>query len=242
MFDLVADVEAYPRFVPLCEQPGRPRARGRRASSEILVADMTVAYKVVRETFTTRVALDRPALTIDASISTGRSAISTAAGRSCRTAQGGCIVRFAIDYEFRSRMLAGVDGRGLRPRFRKFAEAFEARADAVYGSDKRALASPDALINGYRTPVGSAPPKEPRRMPSIERAGRAAGARDRRRPRSACHLHGGALPQRLPAVRHPADVRQDDPAAARRVAGGLVGGDGVLPGGCCSPAMPTRTG
>ena len=59
MFELVADVEKYPRFVPLCQSL---HVRGRRMLAdgrEVLVADMTVAYKVFRETFTSQVVLDR---------------------------------------------------------------------------------------------------------------------------------------------------------------------------------------
>src|SRR5436190_778228 len=60
MFDLVADVERYPEFVPLCRAL---RVRQRISEPEgvdILVADMTVSYKLVREAFTSRVTLDRP--------------------------------------------------------------------------------------------------------------------------------------------------------------------------------------
>ena len=65
MFDLVADVERYPEFVPLCQRPeGAPAHAGRRRASRSIVADMTVAYKLMRETFRSRVTLDRPKLQI----------------------------------------------------------------------------------------------------------------------------------------------------------------------------------
>ena len=64
MFDLVADVERYPEFVPLC-QSLRIRQRTPRADgTEVIVADMTVSFKLVRESFTSRVTLDRPNLKI----------------------------------------------------------------------------------------------------------------------------------------------------------------------------------
>ena len=63
MFDLVADVERYPEFVPLC-QSLRVRKRMQVAGKDVIVADMTVAYKVIHESFTSRVALDRPNLEI----------------------------------------------------------------------------------------------------------------------------------------------------------------------------------
>ena len=63
MFDLVADVEHYPEFVPLC-QSLRVRKRIHEGGKDVIVADMTVAYKLVRETFTSRVTLDLPNLEI----------------------------------------------------------------------------------------------------------------------------------------------------------------------------------
>ncbi|MEA2975471.1 MAG: coenzyme Q-binding protein, partial [Alphaproteobacteria bacterium] len=64
MFDLVADVEKYPQFVPLCQALKVKKRMPSGESAEILVADMTVAYKVIRETFTSRVTLDKPKLQI----------------------------------------------------------------------------------------------------------------------------------------------------------------------------------
>src|ERR1700681_1046387 len=63
MFDLVADIERYPEFVPLCRSM-RVRRRTQLADREVVVAEMTVAYKLIRETFTSRVTLDRERLAI----------------------------------------------------------------------------------------------------------------------------------------------------------------------------------
>jgi len=64
MFELVADVERYPEFVPLCRSL-RVRKRSTEADDrEIIIADMTVAYKLIYETFTSRVTLDRAGLEI----------------------------------------------------------------------------------------------------------------------------------------------------------------------------------
>jgi len=64
MFDLVADMNSYPEFVPLC---AGMRVRGRNQVSdgvEVATAAMTVAYKMFHETFTTRVTMNRPELWI----------------------------------------------------------------------------------------------------------------------------------------------------------------------------------
>jgi coenzyme Q-binding protein COQ10 len=64
MFDLVADIERYPQFVPLCSAL-RVRSRTEEPEGvEIVVADMTVAFKLLHETFQSRVTLDRPNLQI----------------------------------------------------------------------------------------------------------------------------------------------------------------------------------
>src|ERR1700730_841045 len=64
MFDLVADVERYPEFVPLCKSLKIRQRTARPDGTEIVVADMTVSFKVVREGFTSKVTLDRPNLKI----------------------------------------------------------------------------------------------------------------------------------------------------------------------------------
>ncbi len=64
MFDLVADVERYPEFVPLCQSLKIRQRTPKADGTEIVIADMTVSFKLVRETFTSRVTLDRPNLKI----------------------------------------------------------------------------------------------------------------------------------------------------------------------------------
>jgi coenzyme Q-binding protein COQ10 len=62
MFDLVADVERYPEFVPLCRELKVRKRIPEPEGVEILIADMTIAYKLIHETFASRVTLDRPNL------------------------------------------------------------------------------------------------------------------------------------------------------------------------------------
>src|SRR5271169_4550408 len=64
MFDLVADVEHYPEFVPLCRSLSVCKRTNEAEGRQLIVADMTVAFKLIRETFTSRVTLDRPKLEI----------------------------------------------------------------------------------------------------------------------------------------------------------------------------------
>ena len=133
MFDLVADIEKYPQFVPLC-QSLRVRSRTPKGQGpEILVADMTVAYKLIRETFTSRVTLDRPALTILVEYLDGPFSRMENRWKFRELNANACEVEFFIDYEFRSRILAMLMGAMFDAAFRRFAVAFEKRADQVYG-------------------------------------------------------------------------------------------------------------
>src|SRR3954463_12146492 len=58
MFGLVADMERYPEFLPLCER-NVVHSRLRRGDAEVVVAEMTVAYKFFRESFRSRVTLEK---------------------------------------------------------------------------------------------------------------------------------------------------------------------------------------
>ncbi|OQW57126.1 MAG: ubiquinone-binding protein [Proteobacteria bacterium SG_bin9] len=132
MFDLVADVERYPEFVPLC-QSLKVRQRTTDAEGrEVIVADMTVSFKLVRESFTSRVTLDRPNLKI--LVEYLRGPFSKLENRWTFTARGedASDVGFFIAYEFKSRMLAILMGAMFDAAFQRFVSAFEARADAIY--------------------------------------------------------------------------------------------------------------
>ena len=142
MFALVADVERYPEFVPLCQalrirkrQPidikGREDGEGR--SGELLIADMTVAYKVLRETFTSEVRLDPGANRIDVRYVDGPFQSLDNVWRFTPQPSGGSVVDFSIAYAFRSRTFQVVAGAVFDRAFQRFAEAFEARADRIYG-------------------------------------------------------------------------------------------------------------
>ncbi|HET9716403.1 MAG TPA: type II toxin-antitoxin system RatA family toxin [Pseudolabrys sp.] len=133
MFELVSDVEKYPEFVPLCSDL-KVRSRSKNENGHtVLVADMTIAYKIIRETFTSRVTLDRENLRIFVEYLNGpfkrmqnRWTFSPIDDRVCD-------IEFFIEYEFRSRTLAVLMGAMFDTAFRRFAAAFEQRANAIYG-------------------------------------------------------------------------------------------------------------
>jgi coenzyme Q-binding protein COQ10 len=132
MYDLVADVERYPEFVPLCRSLRIRKRIPEPEGVEILVADMTVAYKFVHETFTSRVTLDRPNLQILVEYLEGPFSRLENRWAFHPTGEHICNVEFFISYEFKSRTLGLLMGTMFDAAFRRFATAFERRADVVY--------------------------------------------------------------------------------------------------------------
>lgn len=134
MFDLVADVENYPAFVPLCERLVVRKREDMPDGRRQLIADMTVAYKVFRETFTSKVTLDKASSQILVEYLNGPFSSLENRWRFVPTGEKSCEVEFFIAYEFRSFILAALMGSVFETAFRRFAEAFERRADEVYGA------------------------------------------------------------------------------------------------------------
>ena len=140
MFALVADMDRYPEFVPLCHNM---RVRGRTQVGEgveVCTAAMTVAYKLISETFTTRVTLDKPALTIKVEYLNGPFSILDNRWQFYPVTEQSCDIEFFIRYEFKSRMLGVLMGAMFDVAFRKFEQAFERRADVIYGKPRIAPA------------------------------------------------------------------------------------------------------
>jgi len=134
MFDLVADVEHYPEFVPLCRELVVRRRTPSGEGVEVVIADMTVAYKLVKETFRSKVTLDRPKLQILVEYIEGPFSHMQNRWTFHPESDNACEVEFLIDYEFRSRTLGFLMGAMFEAAFRRFATAFERRADEVYGT------------------------------------------------------------------------------------------------------------
>lgn len=132
MLDLVADVARYPEFVPLCEAlKVRSRTENPDGSTTI-VARMTVGYGPLRESFTSKVIVSKATKRIDVTYLDGPFRHM----HNCwlfKPAPSGCDIDFDITYEFRSLPLQMLLGAMFDRAFRKFAEAFEARARKIHG-------------------------------------------------------------------------------------------------------------
>lgn len=144
LFDLVADVARYPDFLPWCRG-----ARVRSRSEGEMVADMTIGFGPFRESFTSRVLLDRPGR-IDVRYENGPFRYLANQWR-FEPASGGCQVHFHVDFEFRSKLLQVAIGAVFHETVRRMVAAFLARARTVYGP--AALRREQTRIDG-REPGG----------------------------------------------------------------------------------------
>lgn len=132
MLELVADVERYPEFVPLCEAL-RVLNRSRNPDgTETVTARMQVGYGPLHESFTSKVTVDRAKGQILVSYLDGPFRSLTNRWQFRRTPSGS-VIDFYIAYEFRSLALQMLLGTMFDHAFRRFAAAFEERARRVYG-------------------------------------------------------------------------------------------------------------
>jgi coenzyme Q-binding protein COQ10 len=127
LFDLVADVGRYPQFLPWCV------GAVVKSQTEVnMVADLVIGFGPFREGFTSRVALDRPAL-IRVRYENGPFRYLTNQWKFSPDPRG-CKVDFFVDFEFRSRLLQAAIGVVFNEAVRRMVNAFHKRARDVYGA------------------------------------------------------------------------------------------------------------
>jgi coenzyme Q-binding protein COQ10 len=131
MFDLVADVEKYPDFLPHCAAL-RVLSRQSVAGGEMLVAEMIVAYRAFREKFKSRVILDRSELGIDVDYLEGPFRKLRNMWRFSDIDEG-CEIDFLIEFELRNFALQAAARIVFEKVFARMTDAFVARAHSVYG-------------------------------------------------------------------------------------------------------------
>jgi coenzyme Q-binding protein COQ10 len=133
MLELVAAVERYPEFVPLCKSLRVRKRSAGEGGEEVLIADMEVGYKAIHEKFASRVTLDRAERKVLVEYVDGPFRHLENTWNFIDEEAGASRIEFFISYEFRSRLLGALMGSMFDTAFRRFAQAFEARADVVYG-------------------------------------------------------------------------------------------------------------
>ncbi len=131
MFELVADIERYPEFLPWCRA-----ARIRSREGDMVLADLVIGFKVFRETYTSRVILNRPDTLID--VAYERGPFRHLSNKWVFLPhQDGCEVDFFLDFEFRNPVLAAAMGILFEEAVKRMVGAFTTRAAALYGTGRR---------------------------------------------------------------------------------------------------------
>lgn len=138
MYDLVADVESYPQFLPW-NTAARIRSRAPGPDgSEVIEADLVISFKVFRERFGSRVTLFPAQKRIDTRYLDGPFTHLHSEWSFKDRPQGGCEVCFFVDFEFRNAILRRVIGVVFGEAMHRIVRAFEDRARALYGADRAA--------------------------------------------------------------------------------------------------------
>ena len=141
LFDMVADVERYPEFLPWCLA-----SRVTRRQGAVITADLVIGFRMVRERFTSRVTLDRPDR-IDVEYTHGP--LSHLNNHWVFIPhEDGCLIDFYVDFEFRSRVLQRLIGALFNEAVKRMVGAFEARAAELYGQKAQTVPPGTKPVSG----------------------------------------------------------------------------------------------
>jgi coenzyme Q-binding protein COQ10 len=139
LYDLVADVERYPEFLPWCIG-----ARIRERRPDFLLADLIIGFKMIRERFTSRVELDPEGHAINVTYADGPFKHMSNRWRFEPLGEGRCRIDFQVEFEFRSAMLQKLIGVLFHEAVRRMVGAFETRARKLYGPPAAVGGDPQA--------------------------------------------------------------------------------------------------
>lgn len=128
LFNLVADVQRYPEFLPWCVG-----ARIRKRDGNHIIADLVIGYKLIRERFTSRVTLSPGLNRIDVEYADGPFKYLNNHWV-FEPHPEGCLIDFYVDFEFRSKMLQKIIEVFFNEAVRRMVGAFETRAYELYES------------------------------------------------------------------------------------------------------------
>lgn len=142
MFDLVADIESYPEFLPWCVG-----ARIRERKGNVVIADLIIGFKMFRERFTSEVTLNEAECRIDVRYTEGPFRYLNNHWI-FEDHPKGTAIDFYVDFEFKSRILQRVIQTLFHEAVRRMVAAFEARARALYGAPQDAVPTPQASGTG----------------------------------------------------------------------------------------------
>ncbi len=131
MYDLVADVAEYPKFLPWCAA-ARIRSKTPEGDAVLMLADLVISFKVFRERFGSKVLLHPAQKSIDTEYLDGPFKFLKSTW-SFKDIEGGCEVSFFVDFEFKNAILQGIIGVVFNEAMHRIVKAFENRAAELYG-------------------------------------------------------------------------------------------------------------
>ena len=133
LFEMVADVQSYPKFLPWCVG-----ARIRSVENELIVADLMIGYKLLRERFTSRVSLDRQNVIIRTEFTDGPFNFLRNQWK-FKPCPEGCLIDFSVEFEFRSTVLQKLVSVLLNEVVLRMVGAFEKRAYVLYADSTQPI-------------------------------------------------------------------------------------------------------
>jgi coenzyme Q-binding protein COQ10 len=133
MYALIADVPAYPEFLPWCSA-ARVRKRTEHPDGVVqLDADLVISFKVFRERFGSRVLLRPAERVIDVKYLDGPFKYLDNHWEFHPAGETSCDVDFYVDFEFKSYVLQKIIGAVFNEAMQRIVRAFESRAAQLYG-------------------------------------------------------------------------------------------------------------
>jgi coenzyme Q-binding protein COQ10 len=132
MYELVADVEKYPEFLPWCSA-ARVRSREVREKDEVILADLVIKFKAFSEKFGSRVTFHAGSMKIETEYLDGPFKFLKSSWEFIDRDNLGCDVKFFVNFEFKSRLLQKVIGIFFNEAMQRIVRAFEKRANDLYG-------------------------------------------------------------------------------------------------------------
>ena len=133
MYDLVADVAAYPKFLPWCAAARIRKVTPQGDGTDLMEADLVISFKVFRERFGSRVILAPEKKRIDTEYLDGPFKYMKSYWEFTDREDGGCDVSFFVDFEFKNAVLQSIIGVVFNEAMQRIVRAFEQRAVALYG-------------------------------------------------------------------------------------------------------------
>jgi coenzyme Q-binding protein COQ10 len=131
LYQLVVDIEKYPEFLPWCSA-----ARVLEETDHYIVADLIISFKAFTEHYRSQVDISPPKggkASVEVSLISGPFKHLNNNWKFKSLKNGGTLIEFYIDFEFKSALLQKLIGLLFNRACQKMVDSFEARAKELFG-------------------------------------------------------------------------------------------------------------